>query len=67
MPTTEKTYLGDSVYVAYVEGMFVLTTENGYGPNNTIFLEPEVLNALVQFAANATQRRRRIEDMQQES
>ena len=45
-----KEYLGDSVYVDIVDGMFVLTTENGYGPNNTICLEPAVLAALVKYA-----------------
>jgi len=49
----QKTYLGDSVY-ADVDGRAVmLTTENGRpgDPSNTIYLEPEVLVALVSFAA----------------
>lgn len=41
-----KIYLGDSVYAELANGGVVLTTENGGGPSNTIFLEPEVLNAL---------------------
>lgn len=41
-----KTYLGDSVYLAFDGYNFTLTTENGYGPSNTIVLEPEVLNNL---------------------
>ena len=41
-----KTYLGDSVYVDDEHGMVKLTTENGLGASNTIFLEPEVLGAL---------------------
>jgi hypothetical protein len=42
----KKMYLGDSVY-AYFDGYaIVLTTENGYGPSNTIVLEPEVMQAL---------------------
>jgi hypothetical protein len=44
-----KEYIGDSVYVAFDGYSFVLTTENGYGPSNTIVLEPEVLNALLSF------------------
>lgn len=42
----EKRYLGDSVYVADDGFGLVLTTENGYGPNNTIILEPEVMESL---------------------
>jgi hypothetical protein len=46
----EKEYLGDSVYVERNQhGQWVLTTENGYGPSNTIYLEPEVLNALFNY------------------
>jgi hypothetical protein len=37
-----KQYLGDSVYLELERGMLKLTTENGYGPDNTIYLEPEV-------------------------
>lgn len=44
-----KFYLGDSVYVEVVDGMLKLTTENGLGPSNTIFLEPEVYVHLVQY------------------
>lgn len=47
----KKTYLGDSVYAAFDElGRIVLTTDNGYGPSNTIVLEPEVFGALGEFA-----------------
>lgn len=48
-----KAYLGDSVYVEIENGMFKLTTENGFGPSNTIYLEPEVLQALNAYAAQA--------------
>jgi hypothetical protein len=44
-----KEYLGDSVYVEIENGMIKLTTENGFGPSNEIFLEPEVFAALVRF------------------
>ena len=45
-----KQYLGDSVYAELdADGRIVLTTENGYGPSNTIVLEPEVLAALHAF------------------
>ena len=41
-----KEYLGDSVYAAIENGMVKLTTENGDGPSNTIFLELGVIDAL---------------------
>ncbi len=41
-----KTYLGDSVYADTDGFHIILTTENGYGPSNTIFLEDVVLDAL---------------------
>jgi len=45
-----KTYLGDSVYAEYLEdGVLKLTTENELGSSNRIYLEPEVLAALMQF------------------
>ena len=45
----DKTYLGDSVYVQHDGYMLTLTTENGYGPSNTIHMEPEVFEALVRY------------------
>lgn len=40
-----KQYLGDSVYADIENGMIKLTTENGYGESNQIFLEyPVYLN-----------------------
>jgi hypothetical protein len=49
-----KTYLGDSVYVEVENGMFKLTTDNGEGPSNTIYMEYEVYEALVQYVARVT-------------
>lgn len=49
----KKVYLGDSVYAQVDElGRVVLTTENGFGPSNTIVLEPEVLAALERWIAS---------------
>lgn len=45
-----KEYLGDSVYVEIIDGMIKLTTENGCGPSNTIYLEPLVFQALIQYS-----------------
>lgn len=45
-----KEYLGDSVYADINScGQLVLTTENGAGPSNTIYLEPEVYLALESY------------------
>lgn len=45
-----KAYLGDSVYADYNQyGQLVLTTENGLGASNTIYLEPEVYRALTEY------------------
>lgn len=44
-----KVYLGDSVYAEEARGMIRLTTDNGFGPSNEIFLEPEVFEELVAF------------------
>jgi hypothetical protein len=41
-----KTYLGDGVYADVEYGMIKLTTEDGISTTNTIYLEPEVINAL---------------------
>lgn len=47
---SNKSYLGDSVYVDYDNcGYLVLTTDNGEGPSNMIALEPAVYEALVQY------------------
>lgn len=45
-----KAYLGDSVYAEWSGEMVKLTTDNGLGPTNTIFLEPEVMDALILWA-----------------
>lgn len=49
-----KTYLGDGVYADIVQGMIVLTTENGVDVSNTIFLEPEVYAALQEWVQRIT-------------
>ena len=47
----KKIYLGDSVYCQVEDGMLRLTTENGAGASNIIYLLPEVYEALVAYAA----------------
>lgn len=48
-----KQYLGDSVYAEVECGMVKLTTENGEGPSNTIYLDSQVLNALSEFCVRS--------------
>ena len=50
-----KSYLGDSVYATREDYGITLTTENGHGPTNTIFLEPEVYQALMAFVKECTE------------
>lgn len=45
-----KTYLGDSVYAEHDCCGIILTTDNGYGASNTIYLEyPQVIDALARY------------------
>ena len=46
-------YLGDSVYVEIENGMVKLTTDNGFGPSNTIYLELFVYDELVRYVETA--------------
>ncbi len=45
-----KHYIGDSVYYQFDGFGIVLTTENGFGPSNEIYMEPEVLYRLIDRA-----------------
>lgn len=44
-----KSYLGDSVYAGVERGSIVLTTENGLGPSNMIFMDDDVVESLLSF------------------
>ena len=44
-----KRYLGDAVYAELEDGDLKLTTSDGLSDTNTIFLEPEVVKALLDF------------------
>ena len=48
--TSDRSYLGDGVYADIERGMIKLTTEDGIRATNTIFLEIEVYDALVEVA-----------------
>lgn len=50
-----KVYLGDSVYAELVNGMILLTINNGYGPTNSIYLEPAALDKLNTFAVKLSE------------
>lgn len=60
-PAGRKVYLGDSVYADFDGYMVTLTTENGMGPSNTIHLEPEVSEALVDYFAGIYGKKREAE------
>ena len=55
MSELKKEYLGDSVYAQWYLGGIWLTTENGMGPSNSIYLEPEVYEALLRFYDRSNQ------------
>jgi hypothetical protein len=46
---SRKKYLGDSVYAEVVDENIRLTTENGEGPTNIIWLDVETFSALMKF------------------
>lgn len=46
---SEKSYLGDSVYVEYSNHEFLLTTQNGHGPTNLIVLDSQIIEHLYAF------------------
>ena len=45
-----KIYLGDGCYAEITESAVILTMDDGYQVTNTIYLEPDVLHALILFA-----------------
>lgn len=53
--TENASYLGDGVYVDINEcGSIILTTEDGYSATNTIYFEPKVTMALIQYIKRQT-------------
>lgn len=57
-PTPEtpsyKEYLGDAVYVDFDGYHIVLTTEDGIQATNTVYLEPQVLDAFNKYVEKLT-------------
>jgi hypothetical protein len=48
-----KSYLGDGVYIALRECDAVLTTEDGFDANNTIYLESAVIGNMMEWLRRA--------------
>lgn len=48
-------YLGDSVYIDTDGFYLVLTTDNGEGATSTIYLDPSVYAALVDYVSRLKQ------------
>lgn len=46
-----KQYLGDAVYADFQYDQIVLTTEDGIRDTNTIYLEPQVFEALIRYGS----------------
>lgn len=58
----ENEYLGDGVYVEIVQGDLKLTTGPRHSnPDSTIYLEPKVFDALVQYANRSTDKLAKVE------
>lgn len=44
-----KTYIGDSVYMTFDGYRFIIFTDNGYGAQREIYLEPEQIDNILLF------------------
>ena len=51
MASARKVYLEDAVYVVHDGYGLVLTTEDGIRATNTIYLEPEVVQSLLDYVS----------------
>ena len=58
-----QVYIGDSVYVAFDGNGLILTTNNGYGAINTIYLEQEVYEQLVVYVKSLRRKQDAREEM----
>lgn len=57
MSTKAKEYLGDGAYIAHDGYSFILTTEDGIKATNTIYLEPEHIDMIVDYAKRIHEQR----------
>jgi hypothetical protein len=55
----KKIYIGDSVYAEIDRGMIRLTTDNGLGASNEIYLEDSVWYNLKRFAKEKFEQKNR--------
>ena len=62
-----KDYLGDSVYAEYDGDGIVLTTDNGYGAINIIYLESGTFDALIRFVKNIKNAKENLADKNNET
>lgn len=53
-----KTYIGDSVYANFDGYNIIISLDNGDGDYNSIALEPEVVDALLEFKERIDNERR---------
>lgn len=60
-----KQYLGDSVYAEIENGMLKLTTDNGRGPSNVIYLEDYVIVALGEYLQRISDGRLRLDNQKE--
>lgn len=51
---SNKAYIGDGVYVAFDGYSLILTAEDGVRATNTIYLEPVVMDSLIEYYMKRT-------------
>lgn len=49
-PPSEREYLGDGLYVEFDGYQLQLAASNGVHDQDTVYLEPSVLRALIEYA-----------------
>ena len=59
----QKTYIGDGIYIEFVNGVFNMTTENGISITNTIVLEPIHMVNVERYYQAARQSCRSVKDV----
>ena len=59
LPVLKKFYIGDSVYMESDGDEITLTTENGFGPTNTIHLDFPVFMLMTAVVKQAQEKEKR--------
>lgn len=65
--SNNKSYLGDGVYADHDGYSIVLTAENGYSIQNTIYLEPDLITALLTYIERTCKVHIKVTNVQSES